>query len=142
MATQRQQRVQELLKQEISDVIQHQLQDPLIGFVTVTDVAVSVDLRHARVYVSVLGDPQAQRDSFKALRRGAKYVRAQLAQRLDLKFVPELAFHQDRTAERAQRIEGLLRDIAAERTDAIATGDDREDNTPEEFLPPDDPREA
>ncbi|MFQ6131085.1 MAG: 30S ribosome-binding factor RbfA, partial [Armatimonadota bacterium] len=108
------------------------------GFVTLTDVAVSVDLRHARVYVSVLGDEASRRGSLRALGRAAKYIRAQLAKRVDLKFVPQLAFHHDRTAERAQRIEGLLRDIAAERTDAIGTGENSEDHTAEGLVPPDD----
>ena len=118
MATQRQQRVQELLRAEISDIIRSELRDPLIGFVTVTDVEVSPDLRHARVFISALGSAEAQEASFRALRRAAKFVRGRLAGRLELRYIPELTFRYDATAERAQRLEHVLRDLADERAQA------------------------
>ncbi len=116
MATQRQQRVQELLRAEISDIIRLELEDPHIGFVTVTDVTVSPDLRHARVYVSALGDADGQMQSYRGLCRAAKFVRARLAERVDLRYIPELTFRYDDTAERAQQLEGVLRELADERS--------------------------
>jgi ribosome-binding factor A len=109
--TQRQLEVQGLLKAEISAIIRDTLQDPLIGFVTVTDARVSVDLRYADIYVSVLGDDQAQADTMRALRRAARFVRGQLGRRAVLKYTPEVRFHFDATAERAARIEGILREL-------------------------------
>ncbi|NSW55376.1 MAG: 30S ribosome-binding factor RbfA [Armatimonadetes bacterium] len=114
MPTQRQLRVNKLLQEEIADILQRELQDPLIGFATITGVEVTPDLKHAKVFVSVLGDDEAKHSTMKALRRGHKYVRAVLADRITLKSIPELNFRLDETAERAQRIEILLRQSAEE----------------------------
>jgi ribosome-binding factor A len=112
VATQRQMRVQELLRGEISGIIRTVLQDPAIGFVTVTDMAVSPDLRHAKVFVSVLGTEAQRGETLKALRRAAKFMRAELAQRVQLKHTPELVFRFDPTVERAARVEELLKQIS------------------------------
>jgi len=112
VATQRQMRVGELLRGEISGIIRTVLQDPAIGFVTVTDMAVSPDLRHAKVFVSVLGTETQRDETLKALRRAAKFMRAELAQRVQLKHTPELVFRFDPTVERAARVEELLKQIS------------------------------
>lgn len=117
MPTQRQLRVGNLLQREISDIMRREMEDPDIGFATVTGVEVTVDLRHARVFVSVLGDEVAKRDTMRALSRGRKFVRGLLGKRLDLRRIPELQFRLDETAERAQRMAGLLRDLADEGSD-------------------------
>lgn len=109
MPTQRQLRVNNLIQQEVAAIIQHDLQDPLLGFATITGVQVTADLRHARIFVSVLGDEQQKRDTIKALVRGRRYIRALLSDRIVLRTIPELQFTLDETAERAQRIEILLR---------------------------------
>lgn len=115
--TQRQLELQDLVKAEVAAIIRDMLRDPLIGFVTVTDARVSVDLRYADIYVSVLGDERAREDSMKGLRRAAKFVRGQLAGRLVLKRVPEVRFHFDPTVERAARVEQILRDLDIPRED-------------------------
>jgi len=98
--------------------MRRELQDPLIGFATVTGVEVTADLKHAKVFVSVLGDEESKQSTMKALRRGHKYIRAVLADRITLKSIPELNFRLDETAERAQRIEILLRQSAEELADS------------------------
>lgn len=117
MPTQRQLRVGNLLQREISDIMRREMEDPDIGFATVTGVEVSADLRHARVFVSVLGDEFAKRDTMRALIRGRKFVRGLLGKRLDLRRIPELQFRLDETAERAQRMAVLLRALADEGSD-------------------------
>lgn len=121
MPTQRQLRVGNLLQREISDIVLREMEDPDIGFATVTGVEVSVDLRHARVFISVLGDEAAKRDTMRAMIRGRKFIRGTLGRRLDLRRIPELQFRLDETAERAQRMAGLLRDLTDESSDGDET---------------------
>ena len=112
MPTQRQLRVNALLHHEIADIVRRDLADPDIGFITITGVEVSADLRHARVFLSVLGDEQATRRSMGAVIRARKVIRGLLGDRLDMRYVPELTIKLDDTAERAQRMETLLREVA------------------------------
>jgi ribosome-binding factor A len=120
MATQRQLRVNNLLKHEIADIVMRELEDPDLGFVTITGVEVSVDLRHAKVFVSVLGDDAAKRRSMRVMIRARHFVRNHLRDRLDLRHIPELTFRLDDTAEKAQHIEELLRHVAEESSDPDA----------------------
>jgi ribosome-binding factor A len=100
-------RVDEAMRQVLGDVAQ-ELKDPRVGFVTVTDVKTSPDLRHARVYVSVLGDEAAQTASLDGLRSAHGFLQAKVAGELRLKRTPELTFEIDHTAERAARLEEIL----------------------------------
>ncbi len=109
MITQRQKRVNSLLKHELSDIIRREMEDPNLGFLTVTDVEVSADLRHAKVYVSVLGTEQQAEGTIRALTHASGFIRAHLAHRLDLRRIPQMQFRLDTTASHAQRIEELLR---------------------------------
>lgn len=111
--TRRTERVDELLKQEIARVIPD-LKDPRIGFATVMDVRTSPDLRHARVYVSVLGDESEKQLAIEALGRARGFVRARVGEAVTLKYLPEIHFELDRTLERAARIEELLEDLPPE----------------------------
>ena len=116
MLTERQRRVGELLRSEISDIVHRELRDPrLHGLVTITGVRVSVDLAHARVCVSVYGTEQEASESLSALRDAAAYIRGVLYKRLDIRRVPELHFVLDETAEKAQRIESIVRRLREER---------------------------
>ena len=108
--TRRTERVDELLKQEIARVIRD-LKDPRVGFATVMDVRTSPDLRHARVYVSVLGEESARRAAIEALEGARGFVRARIGEAVTLKYLPELEFELDRTLERAARIDELLGDL-------------------------------
>lgn len=108
MASGRLRRVDETVRAVLGDAISKDLQDPRIGFVTVTAVKTSPDLRHARVYVSVLGDDQAIADSLDGLRSAHGLLQSRLAAELRLKRTPALTFEYDETVTRAMRITGLL----------------------------------
>ncbi|MBV9311893.1 MAG: 30S ribosome-binding factor RbfA [Solirubrobacterales bacterium] len=101
-------RVDEAVRAVLSDAIASDLQDPRVGFVTVTGVKTSSDLRHARVYVSVLGDAQAREASLEGLRSAHGYLQSRVASELRLKHTPTLTFHYDESIERGMRITELL----------------------------------
>ena len=101
-------RLADQIRGEVAEMIEGELKDPRIGFVTVTRVDLSPDFSHARVQVSILGDEQARLDSLSGLQSAAGYVRRQVTQRLRLRRAPEIAFVIDRGAEEAARIEELL----------------------------------
>lgn len=111
MATTRQRRVQELLVQEISEIVRREVRDPRIGFITITDAEVTADLRHARVFYSVLGDAEQCEATGVALRRAAGFVRGEFARRAQMRFVPEIRFEFDPSAERGARISRLLEQV-------------------------------
>jgi ribosome-binding factor A len=111
MSTQRIERVRELIKEEVSRIIQFDLRDPRIGMVTVTDATVSVDLRHARIYFTVLGDEVARGACLEALNHARKFIRCALAENVRLKYIPDITFEFDNTIERAMRIEQLLAEV-------------------------------
>ena len=113
MSAERMRRVDEAMREVLSDALSHDLKDPRVGFVTVTDVKTSPDLRHARVYVSVLGDVDAVAASLEGLRSAHGYLQGRVASELRLKNTPTLQFEHDDTAERAQRLEKLLKDEGA-----------------------------
>lgn len=102
-------RVGDQMKEEIADILMRKLKDPRIGFATVTDVAVSDDLRNATVYVSVYGT--ARTETLAGLESAAAFIRSELGRRMRMKFVPELIFRYDDSAERGAHIMELLHDI-------------------------------
>ena len=114
MATGRMRRVDEAVRQVIGDAVAGELKDPRVGFVTVTDVRTSPDLRHARVYVSVLGrggGPSLQserQDSLDGLRSAHGFLQGRIAAELRLKRTPALEFLYDETTDRALRLEELI----------------------------------
>jgi ribosome-binding factor A len=108
--TERTRRLDELLREEISEVIRREVDDPRIGFVTITDVEVAPDLRHANVWVSVIGDQDERRQTIRALSRAMPFVRQRLG-RLRLKRIPELHVREDQTAERGTRVLRILDDL-------------------------------
>ncbi len=107
-APERMRRVDEAMREVLSDVITSEVKDPRVGFVTVTAVDTSPDLRHARVYVSVLGDEKRRKLSMKALVSAHGFLQRRVAAQLRLKHTPQLTFVYDDTAERADRLERLL----------------------------------
>lgn len=110
MAYKRTDRVNALLQRELGTLISEELEDPRIAFTTVTEVAVTPDLRSARVYVSVLGDDETATGTMRALEDAKPHLRHELGRRTELRFVPALEFVPDRSAERASRISRLLRE--------------------------------
>jgi ribosome-binding factor A len=111
--SQRTERVDELLRQEIGSIVARDVADPRIGFATITSVETTQDLRHAKVWVSVIGQPAERDATVAALRRAMPFVRHELGTRLRIKRVPDLHVHLDDTAERGTRILQLLSDIEA-----------------------------
>jgi ribosome-binding factor A len=101
-------RVDEAVRAVLSDAIATELSDPRVGFVTVTAVQTSPDLRHARVYVSILGDEHAREETLDALQAAHGFLQGRLAAQLTLKHTPLLAFRFDPSVERAMRITKLL----------------------------------
>ncbi len=101
-------RVDEAVRQVLSDAVAQDLQDPRIGFVTMTSVKTSPDLRHARVYVSVLGDESQRADSLAGLRSAHGALQRRLARDLRLKHTPTLEFVYDDTTDRAMRLTEML----------------------------------
>src|SRR4029079_14757817 len=110
MSGERMRRGDVAMRQVLGDALAQDLKDPRVGFVTVTDVKTSPDLRHARVYVSVLGDEPAQQATLDGLRSPDGFLQARVAGELRLKRTPELTFELDHTAERAARLEEILHD--------------------------------
>lgn len=107
---QRMRRVNELMREVIGSAIASELEDPRIGFVTVTSVDTSPDLRSARVYVSVLGDEAAREASLAGLRSSHGVLQSAIARETRIKRTPTLTFHYDDTPERGVRISRLLED--------------------------------
>jgi ribosome-binding factor A len=101
-------RVNQLIKEEISYLLQRELKDPRLGFVTVTEVDVAKDLRSGKVYVSVLGGEAEWSASLAALQSARGFIRKWLAPRLRLRAVPDLSFHPDRSMAHAAHIQSLL----------------------------------
>ena len=124
--SQRTARLDELLREEISEVIRREVDDPRIGFVTVTDVEVSPDLRHAAVWVSVIADADEKRLTLRALARAMPFVRQRLG-RLRLKRIPELHVKEDVSAARGTRLLRIL--------DELGRGGSGDISTPTETLP-------
>ena len=110
MRSDRMRRVDQAIRQVIGDVVAAELKDPRVGFVTVTDVRTSADLRHARVYVSVLGPPAERSASLDGLQSAHGYLQSRLASELRLKRTPALSFRYDETTERAMRLGSILAD--------------------------------
>ncbi len=108
MAGGRMRRVDEALREVLSDAITTDLKDPRVGFVTVTAVKTSRDLRHARVYVSVLGDETSRLATLAGLRSAHGFLQGAISRELKLKRTPTLTFEYDETAERAARLTALM----------------------------------
>ena len=108
--TQRTEKIQKLAKEVLGEAIQN-LKDPRVGFVTVTAVRITPDLRHAKVWVSVLGSPEEQSMSMKGLDSAKAHLRADLGKQVRMKYLPELDFELDTLAAEAERVETLLRKI-------------------------------
>lgn len=122
MARKRVARLNEQLKRELTALIQFEVRDPRIGMVTITDVEVTPDLYHAKVYFTLLGDVDERRTAAEGLRAAAGFLRTEIGRRMHIRRAPELHFTFDETLEHAARIEQLLRE--ARRDAAPAAADD------------------
>lgn len=128
MVNQRADRVAELIKAELGDIIQRELKDPRIGFVSITKVRVTGDLRYAKVYLSVLGSPEEKEATWRGLQSAKGFLRSKVAERVRLYHSPELQFELDDSIAYAAEIEKQLRRIRAE----SAIGDEQSPVEPSE----------
>jgi len=108
MRFKRSEKVQELLLQEISALIQRGLKDPRIGFATVTEVDLSNNLKHAKVYISVLGTEREQKDTIEGLTNASGFIRGSLGKDLNLRYIPVLEFILDETADHVSKINKII----------------------------------
>ena len=113
----RPERVADMLREEIAQIVGYELEDPRLTMVTVTDVRVSDNLRDARVFVTVTGDEAEHQAAMAALRHAAPYVRKQLGFALSLRHTPEIHFVRDTVEEQGQRVDQLLEEIKQEGDD-------------------------
>jgi len=123
VSTKRSGRLSEQVRQELAAILREGVRDPRVGFVTLTDLELSPDLRYARVFVSFIGDdPEG---SLRALRRAAPFVRRSLARKAGLRFTPELRFEIDSSVESGYRVDRILEEIGEiSAPDAETDGDD------------------
>lgn len=104
----RPERVADILREEISQIVGYELEDPRLTMVTVTEVRLSDNLRDAQVFVTVAGDEEEHRLALSALRHAAPYVRKQVSLSLNLPRTPEICFVRDRVEEKGERVDRLL----------------------------------
>ncbi len=102
-------KIDSMLMRELSVIISQEINDPKIGFPTVTEVDVAPDLNTAKVYVSFLGKNYKKRDGLEALRRAKGHIKTELSKRIKLRKIPDLTFIVDDTLDKAQRIEDIIK---------------------------------
>jgi len=113
--SQRTERLDSQIRQELMALLQKEMKDPRIGFATITRVETARDLGHARVWVSVYGSEEERERSLEALRAAAPWLRRRLGERLRVRHVPELSLRRDGSFEAGDRVLRLLHDLAQER---------------------------
>ncbi|AFZ29319.1 ribosome-binding factor A [Gloeocapsa sp. PCC 7428] len=128
MATSRRvSRVAELIKREVSQMLLHDIKDDRVGagMVSVTDVDVSGDLQHAKIFVSIYGTDEARAETMAGLKSATGYIRSELGQRVRLRRTPEIVFQEDRSIERGNRVLSLINQLNQNRQidDAVAIED-------------------
>lgn len=111
MAQLRIEKVQEFIKQEISQIILTDLKDPRVGFVTVTRVEVTGDLQHAKIFISLMGSPEQKESTLQGLQRALGFMRTEIGKRLHLRMVPNLSLAVDESLDHSVRIQKLLDEI-------------------------------
>ncbi len=111
MSSQRAQRVAETIHKEISSLLIKGLKDPRIGFVTITSVDVTSDLRQARIYYTLMGSQDGRKETQAGLDSCSSYIRQQLGRQLRLRFIPEIHFEYDASFDYGQNIERLLKEV-------------------------------
>ena len=110
----RPERLAEVLREEITEIVGYELEDPRLAAITVTDVEVAENLRNAKVFVLVEGDEDEIKEAMRALQHASSFVRQQLALNMNLRHAPQIHFARDTAEENATRIEELLAEIMPE----------------------------
>jgi len=111
MSARRTERINEFIREEVALLIQREIKDPRIGFVTVLGCKVTNDLKEAKVYISVLGDKKQKSETLTGLQSAAGYIHSKIGKLVHWRNTPKITFHLDESAEKAARIEELLRKI-------------------------------
>ena len=107
-------RLNHLIREEISELLQRQVKDPrLSGFITVTRVSTSSDLSHAKVFISIMGDEREKREALEALANASGFLRRELGPRLTLRYIPELSFHRDDSIEQGAHVLELISQVSS-----------------------------
>lgn len=104
-------KVQELMKQEVSQIILRELKDPRIGFVTVTKVDITPDLREAKIYVSLMGTEEEKQASFAGLESSLGFVRREIGHRIKMRYTPQISFAVDTSLDYGTHIQSLLNGV-------------------------------
>ncbi|MGD1906569.1 MAG: 30S ribosome-binding factor RbfA [Leptolyngbyaceae cyanobacterium] len=130
-------RVASLIKREVSQMLIHGIKDDRVGagMVSVTDVEVSGDLQHAKIFVSIYGTDEARVETMAGLKAATNYVRGELGHRMRLRRTPEVLFKEDRSVERGTQVLSLINRISAEEAAKAATFEDAPEWTPEDAVP-------
>lgn len=108
-------KLQELIKQEVGKMLLYDIKDPRIGFVTVTEVEMTGDLREAKIFVSVMGNDEQIKNSFEGLQSALGFIRREIGKRIRLRFTPEISFAPDKSLDYSEHIQKLLLQIEKER---------------------------
>ena len=108
-------KLQELIKQEVSKMLLYDIKDPRIGFVTVTDVEMTGDLREAKIFVSIMGNDEQIKDTMEGLQSALGFVRREIGKRIRLRFTPEISFAPDKSLDYSEHIQKILLQIEKER---------------------------
>ncbi len=111
MSNMRAERVGEQMKQEIMDIVNNKVKDPRVGFLTITDVELTNDLSHAKVYLTVLGSKKEVDNTFKALEKAKGFIKSELGSRMRLRIIPDLTFEYDESIEYGNTIERMIQDL-------------------------------
>lgn len=116
--TRRAQRVSNLIRQEICELLLEHTNDPrLNGMISITEVSTSADLKNARIYISILGNEKEAGEVMKGFRSATGYFRKELGRRLHLRYVPEISFEMDNSIERGARILNLIQQVSREESE-------------------------
>ena len=116
------------ITRELSDLIRTRMKDPRIGFASITGVELSHDLRYAKVFVSVMGSPEEQRETMRGLDSANGFLRRELAQRLTIRHVPEISFRLDESIARGARVLDLLKQVEQESDVPVSAESAREES--------------
>ncbi len=110
----RSQRVVEQIRRELAELIRLEVKDPRVGFITLTDVEITPDYAHAKVFFTAMGGEESVPDILQGLRRAGGFLRRELGRRIRLHTIPELHFHYDRSVEEGSRLSRLIDDTVKE----------------------------
>lgn len=114
----RNEKVASEIKKEITKILREKVSDPRIGFVSIIDVEVTPDLKNAKIFFSVLGDEKIKKETQAGLQSASSFVRSELGQALELRFVPEIAFVYDKGIERGSRVLSIMNKLKLEKEKA------------------------